>query len=213
MFKLMEEAGFIDLEFGLETGSKEMLKSIRKGINQKDVINLINTLKPFNFNVHLLVMCGFPGENDNTVRDSVSFIQSIQREYYCNITTIGILEIFPSTEVYETAKKAGAIDDNYWMTEKPVPIYTVDHSIQKLIEYENYILDRTSIWRVLTVKGFIYQFMKMPIPVIKHLLKHKELIPRVLGRSMKYYSPRIYDVARNLFIQHFRNRIFAINRK
>lgn len=201
MFQLMEKAGFTDIEFGLETGSKEMLKSIRKGITQEDVVKLINTLKPFNFNVHLLIMCGFPGENDSTVRESVSFIQSIQRKYYCFITTIGILQIFPGTEVYEIAKKAGAVNDDYWMTEKPVPIYTVDHNIQKLTEYENYILDRTSIWRVLTVKGFIHQFMKMPVPVIKHFLKHRELIPYVLGRTLKYYSPRIYDIAHNLFMK------------
>lgn len=166
MFYWMEKAGFITIDFGLETGSEKLLESIHKDITQKDVINLINILKPFNFAIFFLVMCGFPGENDRTIRDSVSFIQSIQKENYVRVFSIGKLEVFPGQEVYDIMKKAGYIDDDYWMTEKPVPYYTVEHDFQKLIEYENYILDRVGIKRIFTINGFRYQFIKIPIAII-----------------------------------------------
>ena len=192
MFYWMKKAGFTTFEFGLETGSEMLLESVHKNITRKDVMNLVKVVKPFNFMVHLLIMCGFPGENDSTIRDSVAFIQSIQKEYYVRIITVGKLEIFPGTEVYEIAKKTGFINDDYWLSDKRVPYYTVEHDVQKLIEYENYILNRTGIERIFTLNGFLHYFLKMPLPIIRHLLVHKEFIPHVVGWPIKSSFPRLY---------------------
>jgi len=192
MFYWMKRAGFIMLEFGLETGSEKLLEAAHKNITRKDVINLVEAVKPFDFMVHFLVMCGFPGEDDNTIRDSVSFIQSIQKNYYVRVIAIGKLEVFPGTEIYEIAKKSGFIDDDYWLTDKRVPYYTVEHDIKKLIEYENYILKRVGIERIFTLSGFVSNFLKMPSSIIKHLLTHKEFIPHVVGWPIKSSFPRFY---------------------
>ena len=201
----MEDAGFVLIEFGLETGSPRMLESTHKGITQSDVLTLVETLKPFKkFKVHFLVMCGFPGETDETVRESVEFIQTILREYYVRITTIGVLEIFPGSEVYEIAKAAGAIGDDYWLTDKRVPYYTVDHDIQKLREYADYILDRTSIFRVFTSNGFRHQFLKMPLQVLTALVRDPGVIPLVAAISIKCHSPRLYAIIRQGYERFFR---------
>ena len=199
MFDLMEKAGFVTIEFGLETGSPRMLKSIQKGINQEDVTKLMKMVEPYKFVVNLLVMCGFPGETEETVHESVAFIQSLLKKHYARVTAIGRLEIFPGTEVYETAKKAGAISDDYWLTDKRVPYYTVDHELPKLMEFENYILDRTSIRRAFTPNGLKHQFLKMPGPIIRHLLKHKNFIPHVAAWTVQCTFPRAYAGLKSVY--------------
>ncbi len=196
MFYWLKRAGFTSFEFGLETGSEKLLKSIHKNITRKDVIHLIEIMKPFDFTIHFLVMCGFPGEDDSTIRNTVSFIQSVQKEHYVRIIIVSKLEVFPGTEVYEIMKNAGAIDDDYWMTEKPVPHYTVEHSMDKLIEYENYVLDRTGIERIFTLRGFLHHFLHMPRSITGHLMGHREFIAHVVSWPVKLYLPGIYALMR-----------------
>lgn len=208
MFDLMEKAGFVTIEFGLETGSPKMLKSIQKGITQEDVVKLMKMVEPYKFVVNLLVMCGFPGETEETVHESVAFIQSLLKKNYARVTAIGRLEIFPGTEVYETAKRAGAISDDYWLTDKRVPYYTVDHDLAKLTEFENYILDRTSVRRAFTPNGLKYQFLRMPGPIIRHLLKHKNFIPHVAAWTVQCTFPRAYAGLKSVY-----SRVRALPRK
>ena len=188
------------IEFGLETGSEKLLEATHKNITRKDIINLVDILKPFKFSVHFLVMCGFPGENDSTIRESVSFIQSIQRAYYVRVIAVGKLEVFPGTEIYDVMKGHGSIDDEYWMTEKRVPYYTVDHDVYKLIEYENFILDRTGIERIFSLNGFKHHFLKMPRSILRHLLNHKEFVPHVVSMPIKSFSPSIYSYIRKILV-------------
>lgn len=66
MFEAMEEAGFTDIGFGLETGSKKLLKSIHKNITPEDVKETFKTLKKIKgITPNLYLMIGFPGENIN----------------------------------------------------------------------------------------------------------------------------------------------------
>src|SRR4030043_1681461 len=105
MFWWMEKAGFKKIMFGLETGSEDLLKSIHKNISQKDVIELFNTLKHFKFVVTTFLMCGFPGENDETISQTIDLVQRTQKIHYNWIAGVGKLWVYPGTEVYETMKK------------------------------------------------------------------------------------------------------------
>ncbi|MFH1905710.1 MAG: radical SAM protein [bacterium] len=199
MFYWMEKAGFVLIMFGLETGSEKMLKSIHKDITRKDIINLFKTLKPFKFVVVIFIMCGFPGENDDTVRESTEFIQTVQKMYYSKVVGVGKLMVYPGTEVYDIMKKSNHIKDDFWLTENPIPYYTVDHDVTKLIEYENYIMDRVGIDKILTISGFKNHFLKMPIVVIKHIFQHKEILPAILSTSVKLYFPKIHPIASKIY--------------
>jgi len=157
------------------------------------VMNLLRVVKPFKFRVYFLVMCGFPGEDDSTVRDSVDFIQTVQKEYYVRVISIGKLELFPGTEVYDIAKRKGFINDDYWLTDKRVPYYTAEHSLDKLIGYEDYILDRVGTRRIFTPKGLALNFLRKPFSIMKHFIAHKEALPYTIGWSIKLTSPRFYS--------------------
>jgi len=199
MFYWMEKAGFKKIMFGLETGSEKLLKSIHKNINKKDVIELFKTLKPFKFTITTFLMCGFPGEDDNTISETIKLVKETQKIKYNWIAGVGKLWVYPGTEVYNIMKKYGRINDDFWLTEEQVPYYTVEHSLGKLIEYENRIMDCVSISRIFTFKGFRYHFIAMPLIIIKYIMQNKDKMKIIISSPMELYFPNLYRKMHKLY--------------
>lgn len=199
MFRWMEKAGFKKINFGIETGSERLLESCHKNVKNDEVMRLVKLLKPFHFEVLFLMICGLPGENDYTIRETARFIRKVQKENYITITQFTNLQVYPGTEVYEIMKQAGQIDDEYWLTDKPIPNYTVDHTLQDLNQYGDYLLDRTGIRRILTVNGFLHHFIRMPVSIAKYISTHKETIPAIISVFLYSYFPKLYTKSSKLY--------------
>ncbi len=132
LFRLMEEAGFRSIGFGLETGSAKLLKSIHKNITREDVIETFKMLKDININISTYLMVGFLGENKETVAETIDLIKKLQKIKYFEFGGAARLWVYPNTEVYEHLCKAGRIDDGFWLTDKDVPFFTLEHSEEEL---------------------------------------------------------------------------------
>lgn len=176
LFMWMKKAGFTKIMFGLETGSPTILKSIKKSITKKDVLNLFYLLKKFDFDITTFLICGFPGETDETIQETIDLVNETQKIKYNLIGGVGKLWIYPGTDIYENAKQAGIISDEFWMTSKPVPYYTVEHSYEKLCEFEERIMNSVAITRILTWQGFKNHFMKMPFTILLYLFKRRHIV-------------------------------------
>jgi radical SAM superfamily enzyme YgiQ (UPF0313 family) len=185
MLHWMKKAGFVKIMFGLETGSQVLLKSIHKNITTKDVINLFEILRGFDFDITTFLMCGFPGESDATISETIRLVKATQKIHYNYIAGIGKLWVYPGAEVYKIMKAAGCIDDEFWLTEKPVPFFTVEHSFSKLVEFEEQMMNELSVDRILTLKGFRRQFRYMWREIITYLLTHPIHLIRIFGRKLK----------------------------
>lgn len=199
MFYWMEKAGFKKIMFGLETGSEKLLKSIHKNISKKDVMELFETLKPFKFTITTFLMCGFPGENDNTISETIKLVKETQKIKYNWIAGVGKLWVYPGTEVYNIMKKHGRINDDFWLTEEQVPYYTVEHSLKKLIEYENRIMDCVSISRIFTFRGFRNQFLAMPLIIIKYIMQNRDKMKIIISSPIELYFPNLYRKMHRLY--------------
>lgn len=185
MFRWMQRAGFVKIMFGLETGSSTLLKAVHKSISPSDVIHLFEELRGFKFDVTTFLMCGFPGETDETVAETVALVRATQKTHYNYIAGIGKLWVYPGTEVYQTMKAAGCIDDEFWLTENPVPYCTIEHPFAKLVAFEERMMNELSVDRILTLEGFRRQFPYMWREIIGYLLTHPGHLIRILGRKLK----------------------------
>lgn len=199
MFYWMERAGFTKIMFGLETGSEKLLKSIHKNVTKNDVINLFEILKPFKFAITTFLMCGFPGEDNKTISETIKLVQTTQKIHYNWIAGVGKLWVYPGTEVYDLMKNAGKIDDDFWLSDKTVPYYTVEHKFETLVEFENKILDSVAIDRILTLRGFKNHFLKMPFVIIRYILQNKEFMTTIIGTSLKSNFPSIHTIAHRFY--------------
>ncbi|HBW21952.1 MAG: hypothetical protein A2X28_01860 [Elusimicrobia bacterium GWA2_56_46] len=194
MFYWMQKAGFTKVMFGLETGSEKLLRSIHKGITKDDVLNLFKILKPYDFNVTTFLMCGFPGETDETVRETIELVRATQKIKYNLVAGVGKLWVYPGTEVYRIMKDAGKINDEFWMGALPVPYFTVEHDLETLKKFEKTMVETLSFLSIFSFRGFFLHFLRMPFVVLKFFIKprNKKILLSVLAASAQRNFPKVY---------------------
>ena len=141
MLSWMVKAGFKEIKFGMETGSQSMLKSIHKGIDPESIINAFKICAPYQKDIRFVkyLMVGFPGETWDTIEETVQLVRRIHNEVQMDFFQANPLWIYPGIEVYDQMKAKGQISDDYWLTDKPCPRYTVEHSYEELKRMADYI--------------------------------------------------------------------------
>lgn len=168
----LEKAGFIRVLLGLESGSDKVLKLTNKGITKDDAVNAIKLFKnsPINFLPYMIA--GLPGEDINTVKETIKFMKKLQRIKYIPIGGFPILWVYPGTEVYEKVKAAGLINDEYWLTDKPVPHYTVENTIEEIRKFNEMLTVNLDLHKFFTLPGFWAQITVLP-SIIRYLYQKK----------------------------------------
>ncbi|MEW5693978.1 MAG: radical SAM protein, partial [Candidatus Hydrogenedentota bacterium] len=110
ILKLMKRAGCQRIDLGVESGNKQVIKNIRKGINVKTVKILNTMIHNVGLQTTTLMMFGNPGEGYNELIDSLNLIADIETEY----PEFAITTPFPGTELYNLARKNGWLRTDDW---------------------------------------------------------------------------------------------------
>jgi radical SAM superfamily enzyme YgiQ (UPF0313 family) len=193
MFVWMEKAGFEKIMFGLETGSAKLMKSMKKGIVLEDVVELFKMLRKFKFLITTFLIVGFPGETEETIQETIRFVNRLQKIAYNYIVGVGRLAVYPKTAVYAVMHECGDISDDFWLTDKPIPFFTSEHSNEELCRFENNVMDHVSVDRIFTWKGFRHHFMKMPGMIIYFFWQHPRVLKSLVAHNIKNRWPRFYE--------------------
>jgi len=163
MIKKLEEANFRKVMLGLESGDNRILLACHKGINQEDVIKAFKLFSKSPINLKTFLIIGLPGENLDSIKETSRFIKKIQKIKYISYANFAnLLIVYPGTEVYEIAKSKGMIDDEFWLSDKEIPMYTAENSYNELKKFGEIILNNIAFHRILTPKGFKSQFEMIP---------------------------------------------------
>lgn len=197
MVEALEKAGFMQVLLGLESGSPKILNLCHKFITHEDVINAMTLFKNSKIIVSTFLILGLYGETDETVDETIRFVQRIQKIKYLFFYDISILLIYPGTEIYDIAKKRGFMNDSYWLTEKPTPFFTVEHSQQQLEAYKKRTLDSIALPHILTPAGFFRQYYMLPW-IIKFLISQAPRFPMYGGHVLQRFFPSVYSRVHHL---------------
>lgn len=111
---LLKQSGFIELTFGLESGSKHVLKNIRKARPRKaenkvdaeknfltaaqKAISLANA---YQMRTRVSIILGLPGEEIEDGFKTIEFVKKLNVNSYQH----NYLHVFPGTELFSTASK------------------------------------------------------------------------------------------------------------
>ena len=117
---LLRLAGCYGISIGIESGSQKMLKSIGKTILLDDTRRMIAQAKKSGLAICALTMVGNPGETDETINETISFLKELK---VTDIGTIGCVWVLPGTAIYRKCLKDGLITDEFWLGEKEVFVY------------------------------------------------------------------------------------------
>lgn len=136
MLRMMKEAGCIGLNFGVESGSDEMLKTMNKNTTLDEIVHAFDLVNRIGIRSYALLMVGNPGESKETIEDTVKFIRRCKPQGVIVSPTV----ILPNSQLHSIALKQKVIDQDYWIKNPDLPFYTAEHGVDQLRLYRLKIL-------------------------------------------------------------------------
>lgn len=104
---LMRKAGCAGISIGNESGSEDILLSLKKGFSKREVVESVRAAKELGFRINCFLLLGGPGENEKTVKESVELM--LELDPHMVGVTVGI-RIYPGCEMHEIALREGVIE-------------------------------------------------------------------------------------------------------
>lgn len=93
--------------FGVESGSKEVLRLAKKNIDLSKVRRAFKLAKDFGFETWAFFIIGLPGETFDTVRESINFAKELDPDF----AKFMILKPYPGSEVFKYLSERNLIDN------------------------------------------------------------------------------------------------------
>jgi len=106
LIELMRDAGCVAVSLGCDSCSERMLKVLRKGFTKEQLRNTAELLEELGVNYILSLLIGAPGEDRQTVEESVDFLS--RRSPMMVDLCVGI-RLMPHTALLEIAVREGVI--------------------------------------------------------------------------------------------------------
>jgi anaerobic magnesium-protoporphyrin IX monomethyl ester cyclase len=77
----MKQAGCVRVFFGIESGNDTILEIMKKQITVREAREAVDIFKKTGIQVGAFFILGYPGENDETILDTVNFASSLPLDY------------------------------------------------------------------------------------------------------------------------------------
>ena len=106
LLKIMKQAGCYYICFGIESGSQQVLDTIKKGINLEQAKQAVRLAAEAGMGMLLSFIFGLPGETPETARETVALAKELRDKYGANYG-FHLLAPLPGTEMREKAADYG----------------------------------------------------------------------------------------------------------
>jgi anaerobic magnesium-protoporphyrin IX monomethyl ester cyclase len=110
MLEAMKAANCGYILFGVESGSPQMLKKMKKGITLDKVRHAFELTKKVGIKTQAFFLFGIPGETKDTVRETIEFA----KELNASSTQFAVAIPHPGTALYEECKTNGWLTTENW---------------------------------------------------------------------------------------------------
>ena len=130
MLRKLKDAHCERIHYGVESGSNDILKVLKKGITIEQVRRAFHLTREHGIKTLAYFMFGSPGESREDILNSIAFAKELKPDYiHVTITTP-----FPASELYESGLRDGTIAWNFWRTfaEHPSPDFQPLLSMESL---------------------------------------------------------------------------------
>lgn len=163
-YKLMKEAGFRLLKFGLESANQKTLDRIDKGIKVEDIEEGCKLAKKAKLDVHLTMMIGYSWETKEDALNTLKLARKLMLNGNADILQSTVVVPYPGTPLYEEAVRENTLlveKDDYESFDMTMPILkTPDMTSEEIMKICDSIYSKIFL---------------SPRYVIRHLKKIKSL--------------------------------------
>jgi anaerobic magnesium-protoporphyrin IX monomethyl ester cyclase len=101
----MKAAGCCAIQLGIESGSNQILKLMRKGFSIEEARSACGLVQKHGIGLETFFMVGFPQETEETIGDTLKAIAQIE----CDKVIYSIFTPYPGTEAFAFCKEQGLI--------------------------------------------------------------------------------------------------------
>ena len=120
--KWMKKAGCYHIDFGVESGSPEILKNIGKSFSVEDNRRAFKLCRKAGIKPNAYLIVGSPGETVSTVNETVRLMRKLQPG--APTPAQPGLWILPETELYRISLAKGIIHEEDWLNSDETFLYT-----------------------------------------------------------------------------------------
>jgi radical SAM superfamily enzyme YgiQ (UPF0313 family) len=110
ILKLMKKAGCHQIMYGIESGSDEILKNIKKRTSLSRAVEVVAMTKKVGIECRATFMLGNPGETQQTMEQTLAFAKKLDPD----IALFNITTPYPGTELYAWADANGYLKTKDW---------------------------------------------------------------------------------------------------
>lgn len=108
--ELLVESGCHTLQFGIESGSPQILKMINKRIIPEDVIEVNKALAQYNIRLRFNFIIGFPTETESEIHETMQLATQLQSDNpHAEPPFVNIYTPIPGTPLFDAAIKDGFV--------------------------------------------------------------------------------------------------------
>jgi radical SAM superfamily enzyme YgiQ (UPF0313 family) len=139
LLRWMRKACCREINYGIESGSAKILRNIEKRITPEQIRKALKMTHEAGICTIGYLIVGNPGENEDIINETIELLKEFKpfrlpldwSRPGLYVAWSALLSVFPNTPIYELSKSKGMIDDNYWLTDKPTPYYTGEHTLRE----------------------------------------------------------------------------------
>ena len=154
LFKKMKNAGCHIISFGIESGSEEMLRIIKKKITLQQAEKAIELTKKVGIESAASFILGIPGETHETLQKTIDFAKKIDPTYAEFFNAVP----FPGTELYQNLLNQNKLTNFSWENYTELhnaPVIELESFTKKELEHMSKKAYRTFYFRY----SKIYEYM------------------------------------------------------
>ena len=113
-YKLMKEAGFRFILFGLESASNYTLERINKKIKTNQIIESCKNAKKAGLSPHITIMFGYPWEKKEDILNTLKLGSYLLRKNYAKTMQATIVIPYPGTQLFNECSKNDLLTTTDW---------------------------------------------------------------------------------------------------
>ncbi len=113
----MKRAGCYKIGYGIESGSKKILTTLKKFIAPEQMIKSAKLTRDAGLYQYVFLIVGNPGEDDGSIQETLNLLEQIKPQ----AVLTSYLHTYPGTELYKVAKENGLSDFHWFKDEEHLP--------------------------------------------------------------------------------------------